>query len=157
MDRDDPVNTIILNITFNIKSCWMTDQSVNALADKAEITHWCIDGQSGDDGGSFLQMIRYIARPCPKVAYKRHFYVKIWRFVFGVGGGREGISDTIKIVMVLTSSFTYPNDNTTRVDVRPISITASYIHISVGEYRMILVRCRTVTCRLSRKQYWQMW
>ena len=32
--------------------------SVNVLKDKADITHWRIDGQSGDDGGSFLSMIR---------------------------------------------------------------------------------------------------
>ena len=57
-------------------SCCMTDQSkeasfvisalsVNALTEKAEITHWRIDGQSGDDGGSFLCMIRpsVCARP----------------------------------------------------------------------------------------------
>ena len=28
------------------------------LTDKAAITHWRIDGQSGDEGGSFLRLIR---------------------------------------------------------------------------------------------------
>jgi len=50
-------------------SCFMMDHSeeassvisVNALTDKAEITHWRIDGQSGDDGGGFLRMIRHAA------------------------------------------------------------------------------------------------
>ena len=60
-----------------VHQCAIIALPANALTGKAEITHWSIDGQSGDDGGSFLQMIRYIARPCPKVAYKRHFYVKI--------------------------------------------------------------------------------
>jgi len=26
---------------------------INALTDKADIAHWRIDGQGGDDGGSF--------------------------------------------------------------------------------------------------------
>ena len=42
-------------------SAFVRQCSVNALTDKAEITRWRIDGQSGDGGGSFLRMIRHVA------------------------------------------------------------------------------------------------
>ena len=49
--------------------CWISvwtmmhnlRSSVNALSDKAEITHLRTDGQSGDAGWSFLQMARHTA------------------------------------------------------------------------------------------------
>ena len=47
-----------------VRQCVISSLSVNALPDKADITHWRIDGQngqSGDDGGSFLRMIRHAA------------------------------------------------------------------------------------------------
>ena len=36
------------------------------FSDKAEIAHWRIDGQSGDDGGSFRRIIRPSTWPRPK-------------------------------------------------------------------------------------------
>ena len=47
--------------------CVISNLFVNALTDKAEITHWRIDRQSGDDGGSFMRMIRHAAWTHPKL------------------------------------------------------------------------------------------
>ena len=52
--------------------------SVNALPDKAQITHWRMDGQSrqsGDDAGSFLYMVRPSTCPCP---YMLNMLVRVY-------------------------------------------------------------------------------
>ena len=39
---------------------------------KADIKHWRIEGQSGDDGGSFLRMIRPSTWPHPNKPLRTH-------------------------------------------------------------------------------------
>ena len=47
----------------SIRKCLISALSFNTLTDKAEIAHWRIDGQSGDDRGILLCMIRPSAWP----------------------------------------------------------------------------------------------
>jgi len=52
-----------------MRQCILSGLSVKALTDKVGITHWRIDGQSGDDDESFLSMICDSSWPHPKISY----------------------------------------------------------------------------------------